>query len=73
MRGFTFVIVCACPHLVLADAIEFAGAKADRDVVCLVGGVEREDSQMEHPMALMIAVIVVVLVGVILKGRFPRM
>jgi len=28
---------------------------------------------MEHPVALMIAVCVVVLVGVILKGKFPRM
>jgi len=28
---------------------------------------------MEHPVALMIAVVVVVLVGLILKGKFPRM
>jgi hypothetical protein len=35
--------------------------------------VAREDSQMEHPVALVIAVIVVVCVGLILRGKFPRM
>jgi len=28
---------------------------------------------MEHPVALVIAVTVVVFVGLILRGRFPRM